>query len=431
AVAELEVALVVELAARAALERGERGALVGAADARLELGQRERQAGEAAVLQDRRDRRDVELAAVLAGVRLQRAHHDRADGGRGVDDQQEEAVVRAVVGRDRRRGVARDGGAREQGGLGRAAADLRARRALRVVALDLCHSAGRELLRVEHEVLVEVDRRGRRGPRRLARDDRRAGRDRQLAHAAGLGRRPGTIVLQGDRDRLLALDRGRDRGDAERADDSARADERTLAHVFPPGRGEEVLVDWLINTSQTPKVTVPDAIVSARMRAPVDNIAAPPFPADLPWVNVAPLRMDKQLGRPVLVEFWDFCRPNSLRTLPYVRAWHDRYAAAGLRVISVHTPGFAPSRGEDAVRAAVARLGIEHPVCIDADGLVWSLYDNEGWPSRYLFNQASRLHDFHFGEGGYEETELAIQELLGIEREAPAPMRAEDDRAAR
>ena len=83
------------------------------------------------------------------------------------------------------------------------------------------------------------------------------------------------------------------------------------------------------------------------------------------------------------------------------------------------------------MRAAVARLGIEHPVCIDADGLVWSLYDNEGWPSRYLFNQASRLHDFHFGEGGYEETELAIQELLGIEREPLAPMRPEDDPEAR
>jgi thiol-disulfide isomerase/thioredoxin len=162
------------------------------------------------------------------------------------------------------------------------------------------------------------------------------------------------------------------------------------------------------------------------MRAPVDTIAAPPFPVDLPWVNVAPLRMDKQIGRPVLVEFWDFCRPNSLRTLPYLKAWHERYAAAGLRVISVHTPGFPPSREETAVRAAVERLGIEHPVCIDADGLVWTLYDNEGWPARYVFNQASRLHEFHFGEGGYEETERAIQELLGIEREPLAPVRPED-----
>ena len=72
------------------------------------------------------------------------------------------------------------------------------------------------------------------------------------------------------------------------------------------------------------------------MRAPVDHIAAPPFPPRLTWFNVAGLRMDQQLGRPVLIEFWDFCRPNSLRTLPYMRAWYERYADDGLRVIGVH-----------------------------------------------------------------------------------------------
>ena len=167
------------------------------------------------------------------------------------------------------------------------------------------------------------------------------------------------------------------------------------------------------------------------VRAPVETILAPPFPRGLPWANVAPLRMDQQAGRPVLVEFWDFCRPQSLRTLPYVRAWHERYAAAGLRVISVHCPGFAPGRDEDAVRAAVARLGIEHAVCVDADFEVWRAYDNEGWPARYLFDGAGRLAEFHFGEGGYVETELAIQELLGVEREPLAPLRPEDEPAAR
>ena len=103
---------------------------------------------------------------------------------------------------------------------------------------------------------------------------------------------------------------------------------------------------------------------SRHMRAPVDTIPAPPFPQGLEWVNVATLRMDKQRGRPVLIEFFDFCRPNSLRTLPYVRAWHERYAeaGAGLRVVSVHCPGFPPGADADTVRAAVARLGIEHPV---------------------------------------------------------------------
>jgi hypothetical protein len=169
----------------------------------------------------------------------------------------------------------------------------------------------------------------------------------------------------------------------------------------------------------------------APVRAPVDTIAAPPFPTDLAWVNVASLRMDKQVGRPVLVEFWDFCRPSSLRTLPYVKAWHERYATDGLRVVSAHSPGFAPARDEAAVREAVGRLGIEHAVCIDTDLELWRRYDNEGWPARYLFNQHGRLHEFHFGEGAYEETELAIQELLGVQREPLGPVRPEDDPAAR
>lgn len=163
------------------------------------------------------------------------------------------------------------------------------------------------------------------------------------------------------------------------------------------------------------------------MRAPVDHIAAPPFPAKLPWVNVAPLRMDQQLGRPVLIEFWDFCRPNSIRTLPYMKAWHERYAEHGLRAIGVHCPGFEPSRDEQAVREAVKRLGIDYAVLIDSDLEVWEEYGNRGWPARYLFDGHARLFDYHFGEGGYEETELAIQELLGVQREPLlAPVRPED-----
>jgi mannose-6-phosphate isomerase-like protein (cupin superfamily) len=163
------------------------------------------------------------------------------------------------------------------------------------------------------------------------------------------------------------------------------------------------------------------------VRPPVDTIVAPPFPRDLEWVNVATLRMDQQVGRPVLVEFWDFCRPNSLRTLPYVRAWHERYASAGLRVIGVHSPGFPPGRENAAARAAVARLGLEHAVLLDPDHEVWNLYENEGWPARYLFDQSLTLVDFHYGEGAYADTELVIQDLLGVEREPVGPLRPEDD----
>jgi hypothetical protein len=128
----------------------------------------------------------------------------------------------------------------------------------------------------------------------------------------------------------------------------------------------------------------------------------------------------------MLVEFWDFCRPNSIRTLPYVKAWHERYATEGLRTIGVHCGGFEPSRSEQAVRAAVAFLGIEHPVLIDNEFELWREYENRGWPARYLFDGRARLFEYHYGEGGYEETELAIQELLGLKRKPLGPLRPED-----
>jgi thiol-disulfide isomerase/thioredoxin len=162
------------------------------------------------------------------------------------------------------------------------------------------------------------------------------------------------------------------------------------------------------------------------MRPPVDHIEAPAFPPRLPWINGAPLRMDQQRGRPVLIEFWDFCRPNSIRTLPYIRSWHERYEPDGLRVIGVHSSGFAPSVEPEAVTEAVARLRIAHPVVVDVDLQIWQEYGNLGWPARYLFNEEGRLFDFHYGEGGYDETEAAIQALLGVEGPPPAPVRPED-----
>ena len=170
----------------------------------------------------------------------------------------------------------------------------------------------------------------------------------------------------------------------------------------------------------------PPLLRSGFVRAPERAIPAPPFPRDLPWVNVEPLRMDKQIGRPVLVEFWDFCRINSLRTLPYVKAWHERYAEQGLRVIGVHTGGFEPSRDEQAVRDAVARLGLEYPVVIDSNLEIWDFYGNRGWPARYLWDQRGALYSLHYGEGAYQETEGEIQGLLGIEEPLLEPLRPED-----
>src|SRR5918999_1475141 len=173
----------------------------------------------------------------------------------------------------------------------------------------------------------------------------------------------------------------------------------------------------------------------AAVRIPPDaGIHAPEFPPRLDWLNVAFLRMDKLLGRhAVLVEFWDFARINSLRTMPYLKGWDARYGDHGLRVIGVHSPGYSFGRERAVVEAAVERLEIPFPVVLDPDFLVWREYGNKGWPGRYLFDRRLRLRYLHYGEGDYLDCELSIQELLAeadSDFAAPEPLdplRPEDE----
>ena len=166
--------------------------------------------------------------------------------------------------------------------------------------------------------------------------------------------------------------------------------------------------------------------------APEADIVAPEFPPRLDWVGAAFLRMDKQLGRPVVIEFMDTARVNSVRTLPYLKAWHERYAEAGLRVIGVHAPGYSFGRDRAVAQAAIELLEVPFPVALDPDFLVWREYGNKGWPGRYVFDRRLRLSYIHYGEGDYLDCELLIQELLAEADEdfaAPdplEPMRPED-----
>jgi hypothetical protein len=168
------------------------------------------------------------------------------------------------------------------------------------------------------------------------------------------------------------------------------------------------------------------------MRPPAEaEIYAPEFPPDLDWLNVAFLRMSTLMGRgAVLVEFWDFARVNSLRTMPYLKAWHERYAEAGLRVVGIHSPGYSFGRDRDLVERAVERLEVEYPVLLDPGLVAWREYGNKGWPGRYLFDRTGRLAFIHYGEGEYLDTELAIQEVLGEPMEPLRPLRPEDEPGA-
>jgi thiol-disulfide isomerase/thioredoxin len=135
------------------------------------------------------------------------------------------------------------------------------------------------------------------------------------------------------------------------------------------------------------------------------------------WLNSPPLVTDSLRGKVVLVDFWTYSCINCLRALPYVKAWADKYRAAGLVVIGVHAPEFAFERDEDNVRRAVRELGVTYPVALDNNYTIWRAFKNEYWPAHYFVDANGQIRYHHFGEGDYAESERVIQTLL---REAGA-----------
>jgi hypothetical protein len=175
-----------------------------------------------------------------------------------------------------------------------------------------------------------------------------------------------------------------------------------------------------------------------RVRPGRPDIAAPNLPPNVEWIGGQPAPMAALTAAgPALVHFFDFAQLNSVRALPYPVEWARRYAAAGLAVIGVQAPRFEFGADPEAVGAGLARLGISHPVAIDAGHEIWNDYGCQGWPSLFLWGRGGVLRWYHFGEGEYLATEEAIQEELRTDdalRELPAPMdplRATDAPGAR
>jgi thiol-disulfide isomerase/thioredoxin len=133
------------------------------------------------------------------------------------------------------------------------------------------------------------------------------------------------------------------------------------------------------------------------------------------WLNSEPLTPEGLRGKAVLVDFWTYTCINWLRTLGYVRAWHEKYADKGLVIVGVHTPEFPFERDVDNVRAAVEEMRIEYPVALDPNYAVWQAFSNNYWPAVYLADTEGQIRYHHFGEGAYEECERVIQELLGVD----------------
>jgi thiol-disulfide isomerase/thioredoxin len=141
----------------------------------------------------------------------------------------------------------------------------------------------------------------------------------------------------------------------------------------------------------------------------------PSFEGATGWLNSQPLSAEDLRGHVVLVDFWTYTCVNWLRTLPYVRAWAERYLESGLVVIGVHSPEFPFEHDLENVTRTVDELGVAYPVAIDNDFAVWDEFANGAWPAVYVADAEGALRFNHFGEGRYEDTERAIQELLDVD----------------
>jgi len=130
------------------------------------------------------------------------------------------------------------------------------------------------------------------------------------------------------------------------------------------------------------------------------------------WINSPPLTTSALRGKVVLVDFWTYTCINWLRTLPYVRAWSEKYRDQGLVVIGVHTPEFSFEKNLNNVRWAAKTLRVDYPIAVDSDYVIWRAFDNQYWPALYFIDAQGRARHHHFGEGAYEQSEMVIQRLL-------------------
>jgi thiol-disulfide isomerase/thioredoxin len=152
--------------------------------------------------------------------------------------------------------------------------------------------------------------------------------------------------------------------------------------------------------------------VAAQADTLKNSYPAPEITGIEKWLNSEPLTLKQLKGKVVLVDFWTYTCINCIRTLPYVKRWHEKYKDQGLVVIGMHTPEFPYERKTENVMEALKRFDIKYPVAQDNGYATWEAYNNRYWPATYLINKKGQVVYTHFGEGRYEETENAIRALL-------------------
>lgn len=181
---------------------------------------------------------------------------------------------------------------------------------------------------------------------------------------------------------------------------------------FPAyGTGLTKLEDNAIVRNQLDSLQKGGSMLSDLLESNYGN--APEFIAGGEWLNSPPLTMKELRGKVVLVDFWTYTCINCIRTLPYLKTWHDKYKDKGLVIVGVHTPEFEFEKEVDNVKKAAADFGLTYPIMQDNDYKTWRAYANRYWPAKYMVDKNGKIRYTHFGEGDYDETETMIQKLLG------------------
>jgi thiol-disulfide isomerase/thioredoxin len=178
-----------------------------------------------------------------------------------------------------------------------------------------------------------------------------------------------------------------------------------------------LLATMLAGTNPTPsQISAEDSDMAQQTMPSVPPLPVegelPSFAGATTWLNSPPLKAPDLRGRVVLVEFGTYTCINWLRTLPYVRAWADKYKDQGLVVIQVHAPEFEFEKDLDNVRRELKREGVNFPIAVDNEHAIWQAFSNQYWPALYFADAKGQIRHHHFGEGDYQQSEAVIQQLL-------------------
>ncbi|MGV1014934.1 MAG: cytochrome c biogenesis protein DipZ, partial [Methyloceanibacter sp.] len=237
---------------------------------------------------------------------------------------------------------------------------------------------------------------------------------RSLGAGEWIKRALGVLVLAS----VAAIALGLDTGLLTRLSTASTAalEERLIDRLHPEAKPQSTVMTGGPAMTGGSNVMTGPAMMQAKPQAgdtalPVEGVM-PPLTGAVDWLNSPPLTREQLKGKVVLIDFWTYSCINCLRTIPYVRAWAEKYKDRGLVVIGVHTPEFAFEKDIGNVRRAVADLKIGYPIAVDNDYAIWRAFNNRYWPAHYFVDAAGRIRHHHFGEGSYDVSERVIQQLL-------------------